>query len=537
MPPAKTKTSVGLETPEETLARSKKMTATMMTPEVSAADLANPPAPVNITTPQVSTVPKRSVTVDNVVNETNNIIQANTEEAQQLKQARAERDAFGLNDSLSSFANDIYDQYDMPQNIKELKDINLRLAGMAEQSALNKVDIEGAPGQTLGQAGREVTQEDREAAVRSAGLAARAAVLQGNIETAQSLARDAVTMEYQDRQLELQNRTAQINDLRDVVDGQTQQLLDAELREIEKENARIEEVKTAVATAMVSGASSAEVGQLNSNLPDDQKLALAQSIIARNATENIGLDRQVQRAQLANINSQIASRGLSDSLAIRSQELDERMALMELAGAGDPDAVAALGYDPNALPGGADAALQYEQANAELQNDIDVMSSLLANNRGLDASTGAVRSAALQGFFRGGKAEGVGTLTRFTPVIGNIQGAAQSINDKQDFLSGLSYLVNSTTFQEIIDMRANGVTFGNMTEGERIAAGRAANELNAAMSVGDDGQVSKVNASEEKTRRMINDIMVAYMAKQEDLRANTFLTPEENDEINAIYNQ
>lgn len=284
----KTKTSVGIETPSQTVQRAKKLVGS-----ISASDLANPVSPAPLTPPvEPSPLPSNGM-VKAVADETNNIIAAQTEEAKQLKDLRGQFAALGEQGSLSDLYSSLSSEYELPQNMKELKDINLQLTDMQTDSDLTKSRIAGAAGQTLGQGGREITQEDREHAIRSAGLAARAAVLQGNIETASSLVSQAVNIAYQDRTLKNQNLLAQIQDLSGVVDDQTQQLLDKEQRKYEEDQAKIAEIKQAVNAAALSGAASAQEMQQLSDplLSDEDRLALAQGIVARGAREDRALDR------------------------------------------------------------------------------------------------------------------------------------------------------------------------------------------------------------------------------------------------------
>ena len=173
-------------------------------------------------------------------------------------------------------------------------------------------------------------REQREEAVRSAGLAARAAVLQGNIQTATQLAKDTVDLAYKDRTLEAQNLIAQINYFQGIADDQTSQLLERDKRQYEAELAQIEELKTNIANAMVSGATQSEIATLNDpNTPDADKLALAQQITARGANEMRNLDIAQSQASIRASNA--------------SAQKAETDRLLNLAEAGNQDAIDALG--------------------------------------------------------------------------------------------------------------------------------------------------------------------------------------------------
>lgn len=309
------------ESVDETVARAKAMVA----PTVSANQVSAGIQEVAVPEPEVAPEPDMSV-AGAVAEQTGGIIEAKTAEAADLQRLRQEQQAFlgdeNLGDVFTGTSEDFLGQT-MGGALGELKDIQLQLAGIDEQSELSKTRIEGAAGQTLGQSQREVTQEDRENAVRRSGLAARAAILQGNIETATTLANQAVDLLYKDRTLRNQNLNNQITSLQNVVDDQTSQLLEQERRTYEEDQASIEEVKNAVNTALTSGAAtSADISQLTDpSLDDATRLSLAQSIVSRGATEDRDLDIAQQRAA---IRASGASAALNEQkLAQAAEEVDK----------------------------------------------------------------------------------------------------------------------------------------------------------------------------------------------------------------------
>ena len=280
---------------QDTLTKAKTQAEAL---QVSAKALSEPSKVPTLTPPAIAT-PPRTGTADAVSRDIDQIVQADTEEARTLRQKRTEFAQLGNLGTLGDFQQQQLETFGVPESTRQLKDIQLQLADIDTSSDLTKTQISGAAGQTIGQAQREVTQEDRENSVRRSGLAAQASVLQGNIETARSLVNDAVNVAYQDRTLANNNLLNQIDDLSGTVDAQTQQLLDQKKTETEAEQAKIQEVKDSVNAAMVSGATPEEVAQLTDiNATDDTRLALAQGIVARGATEERGLDVAIKQAQL-----------------------------------------------------------------------------------------------------------------------------------------------------------------------------------------------------------------------------------------------
>lgn len=323
-----TLTSVGQETPTQTVERARKM----LEPTVSATQLAEPVTPVTVPEPVQPSVPTGTLNVArNVSRNAQGFIEAQTAEQARLRELQETFGGLRDQGSLSDVFQEQREAFGAtPETLSELKDIQLRLADMDTESGLTETRIEGAAGQTINQSQREVTQEQRENAVRTAGLAARAAVLQGSIETATQLAKDAVNIEYQQRTLDATNLLNQINMVQGQVDDQTAQLLEQEKRGYEAELATIQEVKDNVANAMVNGATQAEIAQLTSDqMSDADKIALAQSITARGAGELRDLGIQQTQASIRSSNASAAR--------------NEVGALLDLAEAGDPGAIAQLG--------------------------------------------------------------------------------------------------------------------------------------------------------------------------------------------------
>lgn len=186
-----------------------------------------------------------------------------------------------------------------PDAVNQLRDVQTQLAGLNTEFNLQGARI--AEGNSLAQLSREVSQNERERAIRTAGLSAQAQMLQGNIQTAQNIARDAVNFAFQDRQLDIQSRRDQLNALENQVQGQEAQLLAQRNRELDAEEAELEDVKRNVSAAVASGvASQDEIAQLtNPDVPDDQKKALAQSIIGRGSSEDRELEQAAERAGIA----------------------------------------------------------------------------------------------------------------------------------------------------------------------------------------------------------------------------------------------
>lgn len=464
MPP-KVEKSAGLETVDETVKRAQALTGS-----INANDLANPPAAPELTEPAEAPPVDRS-RIDSASQGTREFIQSESQNAAALAERRAEfaglSDEPGLQDILQQGREDA----GIPDSLRELKDINLQLAARGTQSGLRKVEIE-SEGQGAMQGVRSLNQEDREQAVRDAGLTARAQVLQGNIETASALVSEAVQMAYQDRTLRNNNLLAQISDLRGVVDNETQQLLNKEQRSYEADQAKVEQVKTAVSSALQSGATSqTEVAFLTDpNTTDDERLAMAQLIQARGSTEMRDLQTQSARMDLA-----VKARQLA--------KLNQPIVATRSTSVIDVDGVKKL---IDTQTGAEIASFEEDVSTDEIKQARDIKFSntldTLGNHPGMS------------------KAVGTNKLARFTPFKADVM-----TGEVSDFVGSVQNVVKQLTLNSYAEAKAQGLTFGAMSEAEWDILGNAATKINAWERTRDDGSVY-YDTSENKFQKELDSL-------------------------------
>ena len=420
-----------------------------------------------------------------VANETQSFIQSESENAKKLAERQQDLADIAPDGELGDLFRSTQKSFGVNgDTLGELKDIQLQLADIDTGSKLTETRIAGGAGQTIGQAQREITQEQRENAVRTSGLAARAAVIQGNINTARQLALDAVNVAYKDRELKNQNLTQQIDILQGQVDAETAQLLQQERDNREDDQATVKELKTNIANAMVSGASQEEIRQLNDPLLDDaQKLALAQSIVARGANEMRSLDIQSQQASIN------ASRASAES-----SRLTSRAKTLELAQNGDRTAIKELGYDPSDIPLTREELAQNEDRYETIQSDIDTIDRALENTIGFKGATGTVQSpwlsnilanvgmmgagGAAVGIMGGPVGSGVGALGGAAVGLGTgLLSGSSSNKAKGDFLGDIDFILRNKTFDKFSELKARGVSLSPISEKELAAIAAASSTL------------------------------------------------------------
>ena len=431
-----------------TLPESQRENVPQQSLQVSANNLVNPPRATNLTPPVLETPPQTG-TANAVSKDLGEIITAQTKEASDLRARRSEFAELGNLGTLGDFRTQQLADLGVPDNVRQLKDIQLQLADVDTASDLTKTRIQGGAGQTAGQAGREVTQEDRENAVRRSGLAAQASVLQGNIQTATTLVNQAVQTAYQDRTLKNSNLLNQINDLSGTVDNQTQQLLDQEKARIEADQAAVKEVKDSVALAMQSGAATPEeVAQLTDiNATDADRLSLAQSITARGATEDRDLSVEAREASIE------ASQATTAVKAEQLFQLQNPTDITRSTQIVDIDGVKTL------VDTQTGETIQSFEAGTTT-NDIEVARGTafvntidsLKTDSGLNSSVGP-------------------TFLNRTAGIDALSGA------KDDFVASVENVVKTLTLNTFAEAKEKGMTFGAMSQGEWNILGDSATKI------------------------------------------------------------
>lgn len=401
----------------------------------------------------------------------------------------------------------------------ELNDISdqIRKEQMALRRTLERLDKnqEGRIGQGTQ---FEKARIERQSLSKQADLYIIQMGVQGRYDSAKAIADRAVSAQLEQQTNDLEIAKFNYLENKELFTKAEQRAFEAKAADRERLLTEQKENKTAIydlaIQAQQDGAPTAVVQAMMTAKTREEAAGLGGQYIG-------ALDREAKRAS---ISASYASQ--ANSL------LSQRMNLMELAMAGDAQSITQLGYDPRQTGLTSD---EVKQAEAEINQagvSLNVIDNLLQNERGIGAITGQVKNPTISGFFQGGKAEGIGTLTRFVPGVGNIQGAVQSRNDRDNALTDLTYIYNTEGFQTFIGFKESGLTFGSLTEGERAAIFAAANRLNSAIERNPiSGEVTGYRGTDENLRAdlaLVGDGLEAY---QEEKLSTLVLSPTERDEI------
>lgn len=404
----------------------------------------------------------------------------------------------GLTDALSDTQNKIARRrVRFREDLRRL-DTDPQLRGVARQFAESR---------------RAKLQSD--ATAELADLSIIEAAQSGNLERAERFIDAAVNERYRTFEVERQARLDQLNALGTKISReqeQEKQAISLALQDIQDQKDRDKEIRSLASTAAAEGASNEVVNRIINSGSIDSALSIASPYIGR-------LKRQ-----------QVAS-----SLATAS--LNRRAKLVEMALQGDESAFDQLGAfgqslkDQLAVQRSVEAQEAFEtnvQAGVALQSRINRYSEQLNNDRGIAASTGALQSAVATGL------AGTGRFGEFDAQPGGVFGIPGAINDKNDFLSTVTEMVNIAGFDNLIEYKAAGATFGALSDSEFNAIKSASGPL-AALAIVDEGRVSGFSGSEQQVRSAYQQYIDELNDRLEELNESV-LDDETNREIISITN-
>jgi len=301
--------------------------------------------------------------------------------------------------------------------------------------------------------------ERRGQAAQLRSTVAANAALQGNLELATEQVDKALKAIYDPikQDLAMEQFFLTRNDKR--FDTAQKEVSDLRLKEIDRQFAEIDRATNLVDGAVASGfAGAQDIKNMTALSGDPQAQAqYALQVSGKGAREKMALERM---AAQASINSSNASAAAS-AVSLRAN-------LMELAIAGDPQAVAQLGFDPGA-PIRAKASMELDKTlSTQIDQQNDVINRL--TNAGqmtgaIESSTGVVQS----GFLTGMANQGL-----------QIQGGFKGTQDKAKFLTDMNYLLAGEGFAQFAKLKEQGVNLTPVSELEFNKIMQSANMLNAA---------------------------------------------------------
>lgn len=401
----------------------------------------------------------------------------------------------------------------LPEQRTEIKNILAQMKGLQIEATNIPLEIQkefegrGVTGGGIApiEAGRV-----RENAIKSNQLAIRGNLLLGNIQGAEENITNALEAEFgpEKAKLETLKQLYEFNkDDLARVDKKRADMLNIVLNERERIlNEKREEKKFGydiMLEASRAGAPQDVLTQIQNATPDEA-IALA--------TDYLGADFK-QKAEQQAFENGIALRSIAvqEENAYRAKRND----LIERAKAGDKMAIKELGYDPNNLPLNPEEIDAFEDQQALIQKDLNVVTSALKNSTGLQRASGITRGA-IGSFF-------------FEP--GGYVAQPYGVTKEQNFLADSGYIVKNLTFNKIRELAQMGVKLTPISERELRAMGDASSVLAAAAEFNDGGSLIGFNLSEKRVKEELQKVQTHYANAIADIDKELLLSKEEQKEI------
>jgi hypothetical protein len=406
----------------------------------------------------------------------------------QAETAKRARDQFSL-----------MEEAELPELEAELFGIqdNFNIQEAARNSRLvNETGKVG--GLTKSQINDRTSEIQRQYGLQTADNRINELVVAGKINAATNLIDSKLDLKYGDLETEINLYKSQLDAIAPFVDREQQKVL--EQRQLLLSNAQ----------ATIDGARASE-----------KELGLAKAQAIKNARDRGASQGEINTIMDASSMSSLAATGFTTSALekaqLQGQYLANRATLLDLAAAGDPTSIAQLGYDPAGFAS-LDEARANEQEFETSVGNLQRVDEMLSDSIAIDQVAGAAK-----GFFA--------RVFERTTRPGEGVTIPEATVRAEDFLAKASFIINDATFSELLSLKEAGATFGSLTEGERIAIGRASSDFAASAEVDEAGNVTGFRGSEEQLVKNISEIRKGYLEQQNILNAKMGLSNDEQLQI------
>ena len=362
---------------------------------------------------------------------------------------------------------------------------------------------------------------------------------QGNLDSARSYIDVAVDNRYKSIQLDIQAKQAELATLIPKLEKEEknkalklQFALGERERNLATEKEDAKTMRELALTAASNGATSDVVTAITNSKSVNDAIS--------KASPYVGL-----------LERQAASR------AAYSASLSNRKALIDLALSGDKDAMAKLGSLGESIQAQLDAAkttAEREQRQKTINTSYEIAEKLniaerIATSPAFGAATGVLQNnpflrigggaaaGAGTGFVGGSAIPGIGNVVG--TVIGGVAGAGvatknylQTEKARETLFDDIESLTSRETLQTLIDAKAEGATFGALSDAELNLLIQATNALSSKIETDGSGRIIGLSGTPESIQRSMNEV-VRYYQKAAD---SNFRNALDDEDKNTIYN-
>ena len=443
-------------------------------PVMTADSLSTPQKPVVLPTPKVPTPPAQFIqNLQPAIQQSNQgLIQAQTQEAESRNDVL--KDLLRVDDPNSQGTYDNrFNQLGGNDYLKQFTDANTRLAQLQGVFDTGSQKVSSAPGQSQVFEGLQLNEVSRQKAVEVGNQALVVQAMQGNIETARQIALDTTRFASEDRASKLQSLMAQFQSLDGIVQGQEKQLIDAQKIKVEQEYEQLKRVQATIDTAIQSGGATAEemIELSNPSLSDDEKFALAQGIVSRSANQKLTFDQGLATSELGLKYDQFNLDMASDGITVNE---DGTFNIPQSATKRDTS-----WQDLNGK------RVLVDNQTGEVITDQASLSSAEPDPMAL-ASTRTTVNQISELFNQASSPKQIGVGANFTRDFLVNPFSAKKTN----FIAGIKQITGQLTMDKLIQAKANGATFGALSDGEREMLAQAASKFASWEIKNDKGEVT-----------------------------------------------
>lgn len=470
---------------------------------------------------------------NSAINSTAALTQAGVDTQLAEQQAQQARDAqMSSSNAISSLtlqkgqqANDLSQAYQsggVNDLYKQLSGINVEAQGLARENQAAPIQVQNAAvgqGVTTRIAEGQTSAKLRDIALRSLELGQRAAIAQGNYDVAKNLADQQVNAKY--AQIDAEIAARKINEealYKNVTDPAIKKALEARMALTKKEEQMQTEKKETEKSIQNIGMTLRKYGASDSVVKDVLSSTNIDDAIIK-AGSNLRdpkalLELQSLKADIALKQAQTAKTNREAQLSKEPTITEKKEAVQAISNA--KASVQAANDKITAV----DAALGYKNGIASR-----VGTNMFGRGIVAPALGGAVAGAGLGPL---GAVAGAGLAAR--------SGITSSLTGEGQQLSGAVHqLTSGLTLQTLIDAKANGATFGALSDGERSMIAAAATKLNDWEIKDDKGNPTGYwnidEASFKKELQTIQDLSRRALQKSQ----GTLMTPDEQKILDASF--
>lgn len=412
----------------------------------------------------------------------------------------------------------------------QLRKLNAQAQGLQlEAQAIPLQEQNLATGQNITTAAvqRNATDRLRDNAIKALSIAQQSAVAQADYATAKDLADQQIAIKYDALENDLKVKQLQLQALDKYVLTPAQ-----------------EKAKESRAAALQAEQTAAKIQRETENAISDVGMTLRKYGVADNVVKDVLSSKSVNEALLKAGNNLQDPKGLLEMASLKAD-----IALKQ-AQARKADREAQLTKEPTAAEKKA-AALAVTQAQASrqaAQDKIEAVDSILSLDTGIASRVGPsilTRGIAGPTITGAGVGAGVGSVvpgfgTVAGSVVGGVLGASKGVaslfsGQGQQVSGAVHQLTAGLTLKELTDAKANGATFGALSDGERSMLAAAATKLNDWEVKDDKGNPTGYWNIDEKSfkqeLKVIQDLNKKALLKSQ----GTLISPDESSQLDSMF--